>query len=134
MRSLIRILLTFALLNSAGCFHMKHEFDGTVYYNNMKMEPGQTTGHADRKKMCGFALWGLIPWNKEPTRSAVPTSGKELTVKEIKTQFTIVDIVVSLVLNYFIGGGVIFQPRTVYAEGDYLLPDAGPAPTDAVYQ
>ncbi|MDP3939157.1 MAG: hypothetical protein Q8R92_13615 [Deltaproteobacteria bacterium] len=113
---------------------MKHEFDGTVYYNHMPLKAGQATGHVDKKKICGFAVWGLFPWKKEPSRGLVPTTGKETTISEIKTQFTILDIIISGVLNYFIGGGVIFQPRTLYVEGDYIRPEAGPAKTDAVYQ
>jgi len=128
------ILLALSALLLTGCFHMKHEFEGTVYYNHLASAPGKTAGHADEKKMCGFALWGLIPWNKEPTRNLVPSSGRELTISEIKTQMTPLDVVVSLVLNYFVGGGVIFEPRTVFVEGDYISPEVGPAPTDAVYQ
>ncbi|MDP3939158.1 MAG: hypothetical protein Q8R92_13620 [Deltaproteobacteria bacterium] len=122
------------LISTSGCFHMKHSFDGTVYFN--RIPDAKREGHLDKEQMMGFALYGLVPYEQEPTRSLVASSGREISNLEIETQFTAMDHLVAffIALATFGLGNIIYETRTIKIEGDYIDPAYGPAPLDAVYE
>jgi hypothetical protein len=113
---------------------MKHNFDGTVYFT--RLPDARMEGHLDKEQMMGFALYGLVPYEPEPTRAVVASSGREIANLEIETQFTGMDELVSIVilLVTFGFGNIVYETRTIRVEGDYINPVDGPAALDAVYE
>jgi len=135
MRRIISIVATVSVLfSTSACFHMKHSFDGTVYFNNLP--DARKEGHLDKEQMMGYALYGLVPYDQEPTRSIVASSGREIANTQIETQFTPMDEIVAIVIALvtFGFGNIVYETRTITVEGDYINPEDGPAPLNAVYE
>jgi len=123
------IALSLSVLTSA-CFQMRHDFDGTVYFN--RLPNIKTEGHVKKERLVGYALFGLAPYDEAPSRALVISSGSEIANLEIETQESPTAMLFNFVSSAFGVTMFFYQTRALRIEGDYIDPSSGPAPLDRV--